>query len=118
MSDVLNYFGQILMEEVRDRTIRGYDMRVNGKMRDSNSQKIFEEVQQLNDVQRQLIKRIIPQIVDLCIHNMLCMIEEHSNIRMLMDGESISEMSDGLAGELYSEDGWIQRFSEQRYEEI
>ena len=118
MRDVLSNFGEILMNDIRDRTIHGYDMRITGKMRDESSQKLFGEVQQLNDSQRQLIERIIPQIVDLSIHNMLCMVEEHSNIDVQMDGESISEISDGLAGELYSEDGWIQRFSNQRYEEV
>ena len=111
MRDVLSNFGEILMNDIRDRTIHGYDMRITGKMRDESSQKLFGEVQQLNDSQRQLIERIIPQIVDLSIHNMLCMVEEHSNIDVQMDGESISEISDGLAGELYSEDGWIQSFS-------
>ncbi|ADZ85084.1 hypothetical protein QTL86_22675 [Cellulosilyticum sp. ST5] len=118
MSDVLSRFGEILISDVRDRTIRSYDMRINGKMKDESSQKLYSEVEQLDITQRQLIERIVPQIVDLSIHNMLCMLEEHSNIDMQIEGESISEISDGLSGELYTEDGWIQRFSNQRYEEI
>lgn len=118
MDDVLSFFGEILISEVRDRTIHGFDMRITGKMRDENSQKLFEEVQQLNNEQRQLIEKIIPQIVDLSIHNMLCMVDEHANIDVQIEEESISEISDGLAGELYTEDGWIQRFSKQRFEEV
>lgn len=118
MDDVLNYFGEILIAEVRDRTIRGFDMKIEGKMRDEDSKKLFEEVQQMNNKQRQLISKVIPQIVDLSIHNMLCMLEEHTDIDVRVEMESISEISDGLAGELYTEDGWIQKFSKQRYEEI
>ena len=80
MDDVLSYFGATLINEVRDRTIRGFDMRITGKMRDESSQKLFEQVQKMNNEERQLIEKMIPQIVDLSIHNMLCMIEEHEDI--------------------------------------
>ena len=118
MDDVLSYFGEILMNEVRDRTIRGFDMKITGKMMDKDSQKLFEEVNKMKDEQRLLVEKIIPQIVDLCIHNMLCMIEDCTSIDIQVEKKSICEMSDGLAGELYTEDGWIQRFSRQRYEEV
>ena len=49
---------------------------------------------------------------------MLCMIEEHEDIDVQVKKQNISDISDGLAGELYTEDGWIQRFTKQRYEEI
>lgn len=34
----------------------------------------------MNNEERQLIEKMIPQIVDLSIHNMLCMVEEHEDI--------------------------------------
>lgn len=117
MGDMLSYFGEMLIHEVRDRTIREFDMRVTGKMKDENSQRLYGKVQQMDQGQRLVIEKIIPQIVDLSIHNMLCMIEENANVDIQVESESISGQSDGLAGELYTEDGWIQRFSKQRYEE-
>lgn len=117
MSDTLVEFGEIFMEEVRDRTIRVYDKRVNGKMKDISSQELFKEVDKLNDSQRQLLEKMIPQIVDLCLHNMMCMFEEHEDVELRMNGENLLELSDGLSGELYTEDGWIQKYSKQRYEE-
>ncbi|WP_455718513.1 hypothetical protein [Anaerosporobacter sp.] len=118
MEDVLSYFGEVLIKEVRDRTIHGFDMRVTGKMKDGDSQKLYAEMQKMSNEQRQLIERIIPQIVDLSIHNMLFMIEEYPNIDLQVEAEKMSELSDGLSGELYTEDGWIQRFTKERYEEI
>lgn len=116
MDDTLSQFGEILMNEVRDRTIHGFDMIVTGKMKGESSQKLFHEIKQMDDKQRHIIEKIIPQIVDLSIHNMLCMFEEHADIELQMNNECITEISDGLAGELYTEDGWIQRFSKERYE--
>lgn len=118
MEDALSYLGEVLMREVRDRTIEGFDNRINGKMRDAKSQKLFEESKQIGNEEYKMIEKIIPQVVDLCIHNILCMIEDNSKIDVRIDDESVDEISDGLAGELYTKDGWIHRFSKQRYEEI
>lgn len=118
MDDKLNYFGKILISDVRDRTIHGFDMRITGMMKDEDSQKLYEEIKKMDNKQIELIKKIIPQIVDLSLHNMLCMIEENTKIKVQIENECIDKISDGLAGELYSEDGWIQRFSKERCEEI
>lgn len=50
------------------------------------------------------------------MHNMLFMLEEHEEIEMLYAGENIVEESDGLSGELYTEDGWIEKYSKKMYE--
>ena len=118
MNDKLQYFGNKLMKEVRDRTIREFDLRVSGKMMDEESQRLANKMQNMNEEQRELINKIISQSIDLCIHNTLCLLEDNDDIVLLVDDISISECSDGLSGELYTEDGWIQKFSEQRYDEI
>lgn len=118
MLDILSIFGEMLIKDVRDRSIREYDMIISGKMKDEDSQKIHEEIKAMGEKEYQLIDKIIPRIVDLTMHNMLRMIEENESLEMMVEKESIDEISDGLAGELYTEDGWIQRFSKQRYEQI
>lgn len=52
--------------------------------------------------------RIIEQVTDLSIHNMLCMFEDHEELKLLLNEENLVEESDSLAGELYTEDGWIK----------
>ena len=59
---------------------------------------------------------MIPQIVDLCMHNMMCLFEDHDEFKIIVGDENLAETSDGLAGELYTSDGWISRFSEQRHD--
>ena len=44
--------------------------------------------------------------------------EEHEEIELTVKGRNLNEISDGLAGELYTEDGWIQKYTKQRYEEM
>ena len=115
MDNYLEEFGEIFIKEVRDRTIDLFDRKTQGLMKSKESQLLFERVTKLNDEQKSLISDIIPQIVDLSIHNMLCLFEEHDEFQIIIDGENIADISDGLSGELYTSDGWIQKFSEQRY---
>ena len=115
MDKCLNEFGEVLIKEVRDRTIRLFDKRVQGVMKDEDSQRLFEQVNKLSAEQQLLINEIIPQIVDLSLHNMLCLFEEHDEFQIVIEGENIADISDGLSGELYTSDGWIEKFSEQRY---
>ena len=54
--------------------------------------------------------------IDTTLHFLLTVIEENDDLDMtvsLSESETVSikELSDGLAGELYSEKGWVARFS-------
>lgn len=114
MTNDLSEFGSILMSDVRDRTIRLFDKKLQGAMQDEESKKLYERTLNLSNEQKKLLEDIIPKVVDLSIHNMLCMFEDHTEFEIVKDGKNIVEMSDGLAGELYTSDGWISQYSEQR----
>ena len=118
MSNSLDKFGRVFIEEARDRSIRLFDKRIHGSMRDEESQKLFGKVNSLSDDAQDVIKEIIPDIVDLCLHNMLNLFEENEDLQIIVDGENLNDMSDGLAGELYTSDGWIHRFSNERHREL
>ena len=115
MDNYLEEFGKIFIKEVRDRTIDVFDRKTKCLMKSKEYKLLFERVNKLNDEQKSLISDIIPQIVDLSIHNMLCLFEEHDEFQIIVGGENIADISDGLSSELYTSDGWIEKFSEQRY---
>jgi len=119
MSDkVLDKFGEVLMQSVRDRTISNCDKILNGQMKGITAQQVIEKLEGFSDEQIETLKWIIPQIVDESLHNFLFMIEECNNINVEVqinnETGNVRELSDGLAGELYTEDGWIFRFSKER----
>lgn len=115
MSEGLELFGRLFMKEVRDRSIRIFDKKIQGLMKDESSILFSERVNKLNPDERSLIYEMIPEVVDLCMHNMLVLFDESDEYRILSDDGDLGMLSDGLAGELYSPDGWIARFSEQRF---
>ena len=116
MNDNLEFFGEIFISEVRDRTIRIFDKRIEGLMNDKASQDLHKEIQSLNSSQQEIVNTIVYQVTDLCIHNILSMFEEHEELKLLFGNDNLIDMSDGLAGELYTDDGWIKKYSKQRTE--
>lgn len=113
MNKFLDYFGQILIKNVRDKTICEFNMIIDGKMKDKESVMLYRNFKCMDKETKQIIKSIIPRIVDLGLHNFLWMFEEDENIQILVQGKNINDISDGLAGELYAEDGWICKFSKK-----
>ena len=117
MNKFLQNFGKIFIEDVRDRTISDIDMIIGGKFLNKSDLDVAENFSSLDIKSKEFIKMIIPEIVDNCLHNFLNMFEEHEEINLLFDGQNLNHLSDGLAGELYTEDGWIQNFTRERYTE-
>jgi len=119
MSDdkqALDFFGKVLMSRIRDEAIDHWERIFQGKMNDEDSQKVFEELRFFNPKQVQFIIDLLPKIVDTTLHHLLWTIEQEEDINILVKLEEdkyldIRQISDGLAGELYTEDGWISRFS-------
>jgi len=118
----LDKFGKTLMSKVRDSAIRNWDMILDGRMKGDMANNIRQELSTFSDEQRELVYRLIPNIVDTTLHYLLWAIEQEHSIEVIQsldnnDRADVAEISDGLPGELYTKEGWIERFSTQRYEE-
>jgi hypothetical protein len=126
----LDHFGKFIAQRVRDSSIRHWDIVFEGKMKDEESQRLFQIFSEFGESEKEFIHQIIPMIVDTTLHHILWGLEEESlgleesegNIKVAVRTDQgtvddIAEVSDGLAGELYTEDGWIARFSKERHNE-
>lgn len=58
-----------------------------------------------------LLRVLVPKIVDTTLHHLLWMLEQEESLELMVNDEIkkeiINEISDGLSGELYTEDGSI-----------
>ncbi len=108
------------MQRVRDKAIEQWDMAMTGKMKDSSSKKFFERVSQLSEREKEMIRVLIPSVVDTTLHHLLWTLDQvDESIQIAVQTpignvNNLNEVSDGLAGELPTENGWIGRFSNQR----
>lgn len=111
----LDYFGEILMKRVRDASINHWDKISSGKMNDEENQFINS----LGVNEKELFHRLIPKVVDTTLHYLLWTFEQEGNVDISVvtnkgSVNTLSQESDGLAGELYGRNGWIKKYSHQR----
>lgn len=114
--EVLNQAGERIIRFVRDDAIETYEQTEVGFAKAAQYEALYRRLRELPEGQRALVRDAVVKMVDLTLHNFLWMLEGGEGLELLFktkDGEviNLTELSDGLAGELYSEDGWIAKFS-------
>ncbi len=118
-NELLERFGRLLMERVRDEAIYKFDATVRGDLRSARAKDMTKKLERFDEDDLRLVREIVLRTVDEVLHNVLFFFEESYELDVTCSSEggspvSLVECSDGLAGELYTEDGWIARFSSER----
>ncbi len=118
--EALDVFGSLLMRRVRDRTISEWDKIVDGQMKGLTAEHVQEILVPFDAQQVEALHQLIPRIVDTSLHYLLWMLEQEKSVSISVRTDTevvpnLQEISDGLAGELYGQRGWITKFSKQRY---
>jgi len=120
---MLNLFGKVLMEYVRDITIHQMDSMVEGKIKTADSKEVNKLYETFTTEQKEWVAQLIERTTDTALHYLLFMLDQCENIDVLVSETAedksqqinMREASDGLCGELYSDEGWIQKYSNERY---
>ena len=116
--EVLDQFGILLMEWVRDWSIEELDNVIRGNGKSPDHKKLGKQFKALNSETQDALEKLVPIAVDTTLHYFLWLIEENQNLDIVIKTpngvRSLKNESDGLSGELYSNIGWITRFSKQR----
>lgn len=112
---ILDEFGQLLMEKVRDDALSHIQRLITGKLADIASKELNEQFEQLDASQAKMMRYLLAKAVDAGIVRFLHFIDEYEldlNFKR-SSGEvvNIRSLSDGLAGELHTDRGWIAKFS-------
>jgi hypothetical protein len=117
----LDIFGEFLVKNLRDKGIGNAETLLSNKSKSPSNLKIQTEIGQFNEPQKDLIKEIVIKSIDVAIHDFLFSLQEltdfENNIQISVNGKNIVELSDGIHGESYSENGWNAKFSEYRAKE-
>jgi uncharacterized membrane protein YqiK len=115
--ETLNYFGKLLMERARDNGIHVTDWLVSGFGGAPANRELQNKLSLFTDDQKETVKEVIMKVVDQTLHHVLWMFEQEEEIDLIVDGVNLREASDGLAGELYGEDGLVAKYSKERNDE-
>jgi len=112
----LEKLGELLMRRVRDKAIGDWEGIVTGEMRGTTGARVRQQLTAFGPQQTNVLLKLLPQIVDTTLHHLLWTLEQEQSVNLLAKDEhdvfyNAREASDGLAGELYGDQGWIARFS-------
>ena len=120
MIEKKDFFGKELMYSVRDPSISRFEDILNGKLKSKELIELTNKLNDFNEPEREFIKKLVITVVDNVIYNFLNMLEENEDTLTLLvnneggEKEDIVGLSDGLSGELFTNDGWIGKFSHYR----
>lgn len=122
-TQLLNQFGQLVVQYVRDALISGTDQALAGKRRDIYSKHLHFCVQALSPECQSFIQEFIPNIVDATIGVFLQLVDLEETIQLKIrqaDGAYINllELTDSLEGEYRSSEGWAASFTNERADNI
>jgi hypothetical protein len=112
----LESFGKEIIDNLRDASIDEYLAIKSGDMKSVDAQNTFKIYTSIEKAHHDKIDAIVLNIIDRVLHNALWMFEQSTDFticekKSIDPEDDIVELSDGLSGELYSEDGWIEKYS-------
>jgi hypothetical protein len=120
---LLDTFGRLLVQNVRDEMIQWFDAATTHQRRDIYSRELAEHFQTLSPEARIAISELVPLLVDETISVFLQQFDLEERLRLEMqdtDGTYVNllELTDGLEAEYRVVEGWAASFSTQRHDSI
>jgi hypothetical protein len=110
----LDKFGQLLVTKLRDSALDFFDGLARSQWKRPSTGKLQADLATLSPEQREIVRRCVVACVDRGLGGFLFALSEAHDfgrqIAVMVDGKNIAELSDGLQGEPYGQDGWVARF--------
>ena len=114
----LDKFGKFLIENLYDKGLDSFEKLANGNVNAESKQALQEKLEMFTPNQLEIVKNVVSTVLTTSMHDFLFALAERSDfdgdIEIIVDNKNIAEDSDGLQGELFSEDGWLQKFSQHK----
>lgn len=108
-------FGQFIVENCRDKGIDFAEGLLKGDWKAPDLLELQRVLGTLNDTQKAAFLKAVTNAIDGAMHDFLFALQEQADfdndIQIMVDGKDIVELSDGIHGEAYSDDGWFAKYS-------
>jgi hypothetical protein len=116
MNQSLDKFGEFYVRNLRDKMLQDLDMLLSGSWNAPGVQDLQQRLVALPEDCRALIREAAEHMVVTGMHDLLFALQEEADndgaIRLTVDGVEVAKESDGMHGEIFSDEGWIARFSQ------
>jgi len=108
-------FGKFIVENLRDKGIDFAERLLTRHWKAPALLEMQNEIANLNETQKIAFIKAVTETIDGAMHDFLYALQEQASfdneIQILVDGQNIVELSDGIHGEAYTEDGWFVKYS-------
>jgi hypothetical protein len=112
MSAPLDKFGEFIVQNLRDKMLHNLEMMMSCGWKAPDLQKLQTKLSGMTDAQKQTVRELAEELTTAGMHDLLFAISDSGGaVKVLVDGEDVAKISDGLHGEIFGDDGWITRFS-------
>jgi hypothetical protein len=113
--DPVDKFGEFVMQKLRDPALDYVDGLLRGHWKAPASAGLQEQLGTLTAKHKEMVRRSVRSSIDTAIHDFLFALQERADfegdIKVLVDGKDVVDLSDGIHGESFGPDGWMARFS-------
>jgi hypothetical protein len=113
MNIPLDKFGKFFVQNLRDRMLRDLEALLRGDKK--ASEKLQSQLSGFTDKQNQVLRDMVEELITTGMHDLLFAIQEDADaggaVKVLVEGQEVAKLSDGLHGEIFGDNGWIVRFS-------
>src|SRR4051812_1454313 len=107
----LDKFGKFLIQNLRDKALDYHALVQKGHWNDEETKMVQKAITALDTKTKKLISDCVADALATGMHDFLFALQEaHDNeegIGVVVDRTDVAEVSDGLNGELYGDNGWI-----------
>ena len=107
-------FGKFIVENLRDKGIDFAEGLLSKHWKAPSLLDMQNEIANLNDIQKSAFIKAVTETLDGAMHDFLFALQEINDIQILVDGQNIVELSDGIHGEAYSNEGWFSKYSKHK----
>mgnify|MGYP001557793087 CR=1 FL=1 len=114
MTTSLDRLGKLVMQRLRDEPFEFFEKLTQGHWKGPSLQRLHRDLRSLSPEQLQIVRRCVRFAVDEGIHSFLFGLQEaceKEKLELRIQGDNVLDLTDGLHGELFTEDGWQARFS-------
>lgn len=117
--EILNYFGKLVILDVRDRALKISMDIVQQKTPNRVKAEQYKALEKLTSLQQEAVCDLLSETITDTIYRFLEMFDQYSNNMKIVieyDGKDfdMARLSEAMGSEIacFDESGWIQRFSE------
>lgn len=115
MKESLDRFGEFVIENLFDQGISKFQRLSNGEMKTPSLKTLQEELKSFNEKELEIIQKLVIEVMTSSTHDLLFAIQESAElddgIQIKVNNKNVAELSDGLHGEIFTEKGWIKKYS-------